>query len=247
MKIRNFAVLALIFIFAITGCSKSNAQSGSSSGGRASPATDFSYQLTEDGTGIIITNYTGKGGKVVIPATIENYPVKEIGHRTFHGTEASENRKKEKDFKPSNKDLITSIVIPDSVVSINNEINSERAFAYLDELTQVTFGNGLKVIGEGAFQSCRKLTDVNLPSSVVVIGGSAFEGCKRLTKVNLPSNLEKINWSAFEDCGELTELIIPSSLTKIEFNGGEITFKGCGKLPLATRQRLKDLGYGGVF
>jgi len=155
MKTRNFAALALVFIFAITGCSKTNAQSGG--GGSGSKAPDFGYVMTEDGTGIKITYYTGEGGKVVIPAKIENFPVKEIGE--------------DFPFLGINRNTVTSIVIPDS--------------------------------------------------------------------------MEKIGRNAFEKCGELTELIIPASITKIDFKGS--SFAGCGKLPIATRQRLKDLGYNGSF
>jgi len=36
---------------------------------------DFSYQLTEDEKGIVITKYDGSGGVVVVPSVIEDYPV----------------------------------------------------------------------------------------------------------------------------------------------------------------------------
>jgi hypothetical protein len=43
------------------------------------PATDFQYDLTEDGKGISIRKYAGTTRTVVIPAEIEGYPVTEIG------------------------------------------------------------------------------------------------------------------------------------------------------------------------
>jgi len=248
MKRNGILVLAMVLVLAITGCSKSNAQSGG--GGKASPVSDFSYGLGEfeNNKFVYIDGYTGKGGKVVIPSTIEGYPVWVIAGNAFNGTNKSEEFKKSKDFKPTNKDLITSIVIPDSVRWINN-----IAFAFLEDLTQVTFGNGLEEIGEWAFMYCRKLTSVNIPSSVKLISVRAFEGCKSLKKANLPSSLEELGESAFSGCGELTELIIPDSLTNVKFmyfheeEPNNYAFEGCGKLPLATRQKLKDLGYEGVF
>jgi len=121
-------------------------------------------------------------------------------------------------------------------------------------LTEVTLGNGLKVIPFEAFYDCSKLTKVNLPSSLEKIEDSAFTHCSNLPKLNLPSSLEEIEASAFTQCRNLSELIIPASLTKIKFTGTRGTeegnnraFRYCQKLPFATRQRLKDLGYGSEF
>jgi len=195
------------------------AQAGGESGsvGNANPISDFSYGLTKDGTGVIINNYTGKGGKVVIPAIIENLPVKEI-YGSTSGSGA---------FR--DKETVTSIVVPDSV-----EVIGMNAFCGMDELTQVTLPNGLKIIPHNAFIACIKLTKVNLPSSLEQIGPYAFAGC------------------------ELTEFSIPDSLTKIKFVSGDDirnnyekpdngAFAGCVKLPSATRQRIRDLGYKGEF
>jgi hypothetical protein len=37
-------------------------------------AGDFSVRLSEDGEGVIITGYTGKAARVIIPAIIEDLP-----------------------------------------------------------------------------------------------------------------------------------------------------------------------------
>jgi len=244
MKRNSIAVLAIVVVLAITGCSKKDggnakaessasgegvavlAQAGGGSSGKASPVSDFSYDLTADGTGIIIKGYTGKGGKVVIPATIENYPVKEIMGKdpysggAFEGAEANKT--------PNNRDSITSIVVPDSV-----EVIGEFAFSNIDELTQVTLPNGLKTLPVGAFGNCGKLTKVNLPSSLEQIGCFTFSGCSELTELIIPSSLTKINF-----------LLAPKNLVNYDGNG---SFYSCQKLPLATRQRLKDLGYKDEF
>jgi hypothetical protein len=46
-------------------------------------AEDFDYDVTRNGTGIVITRYKGMATIVTIPATIEGLPVKELG---THGT-----------------------------------------------------------------------------------------------------------------------------------------------------------------
>jgi hypothetical protein len=56
----------------------------------------------KENDGVVITGYVGKGVAVEIPATIEGFPVMEIGKETF--------REKK----------ITSITIPNSVTSIGD-------------------------------------------------------------------------------------------------------------------------------
>ena len=40
-----------------------------------SPVSDFEYDLNGDGTGVVILKYVGKGGDIVIPDSIEDFPV----------------------------------------------------------------------------------------------------------------------------------------------------------------------------
>ncbi|MDR2516840.1 MAG: leucine-rich repeat domain-containing protein, partial [Spirochaetaceae bacterium] len=44
-----------------------------------SPGGDFGYDLNEAGDGIVIKNYTGKSSVLVIPHTIEGFPVVQVG------------------------------------------------------------------------------------------------------------------------------------------------------------------------
>lgn len=44
-----------------------------------SPASDFEYDLTGDGTGVVILKYVGKVGDIVIPDSIEDFPVISVG------------------------------------------------------------------------------------------------------------------------------------------------------------------------
>jgi hypothetical protein len=213
------AAVVLIAVLALAACSgKGGGGSAPKSGGKASPASDFSYDLSADGQGIKITGYTGKGGAVVIPAKIEDMPVVEIGEVAFKGHN-------DKD-RPINCDAITSIVVPSSVVTIGSS-----AFGNIDELTKATLPDGLKVIPLGLFASCEKLTTVNLPAS-----------------------LESIGFAAFQFCEELNNLIIPDSISSVKFIGvlgtpenNNNAFIRCGKLPIATRQKIQSWGYKSIF
>ena len=212
-------IVAIISLFLTTCSGKKDLVSG-----REAPASDFKYGLTEDGKGIKITGYTGKGGALVIPAAIEGIPVQEIANGAFWGSDLLNSLYTSRDKTSVPCDSITSIVIPSSMVDIRG------GFIKLPLLTKVTLSDNLKVINGG------------------------FADCKNLQTINLPSALEEIHASVFYNCGELNNLIIPSSLTKVKFigldgreNSANDAFSGCQKLPIKTRQALQELGYTGKF
>ena len=45
------------------------------------------------------------------------------------------------------------------------------------ELTNVTIGNNVKIIGPYLFSGCSSLSEINTPNSLEQIGNGAFEGC----------------------------------------------------------------------
>ena len=63
-----------------------------------------------------------------------------------------------------NGELVTELVIPDSV----NEIKQD-AFYDCDCLTSVTIPNSVTSIGDGAFRDCDGLTSIEIPNSVTTI------------------------------------------------------------------------------
>lgn len=187
-----FAVLtaALALTLVLAGCSKKdsnggNAGGGSSGGsasvsvpnvGKAAPASDFSYDLSEDGKGVVIKSYTGKGGKVVIPAEIEGLPVVELADKSFIGETRN-------DLGPGYD--LTAVVIPASVIKIGY-----AAFQDCKKLTSVTFlGSGVE-LQQGTFRGCGELTELVFPDSENAFtlwkdeysqtAANAFSGCKKL-------------------------------------------------------------------
>jgi len=186
---------------------------------RAEPERSFNYDLTEDGKGIWIKAYTGTNPNLVIPRTIEGYPVKIIGPGDFYNISGKNIR--------NPYTLLQTVIIPE----------------------------GVEIIYDNAFSNCTSLRKVVLPSTVHTIG-SAFSDCTNLAEINIPTGIKRIEIYAFDGCRELYDLIIPNSITSIDFSsvdpwgrsiaaGGQ--FQGCGKLRIATRQRLKELGYTGEY
>ena len=120
---------------------------------------------------------------------------------------------------------ITSVVIPASVVRIDN-----NAFEYCEMLTTVTLNSGLKEIGEEAFCRCSMLTEINIPASVTKIEKSAFIGCFNLKSVDIGAGVSEIADKAFSGCRSIAEIKIPGNVKKI----GSAAFEYCTSLQKLT-------------
>ena len=246
-------IIGVALIVAVAGFSMASCRRGEGGGGgraaalRECPASDFSFDLTSCGRGIIITRYTGAGGDVVIPSTIEDFPVLEIGPGAFRGGPRDQ---------PNNRDLVTSIVVPDSV-----EVIGHGAFSFMDALTRVTLPDGLRFIPDSLFRLSRNLVSVNLPSGLEEIGYSAFHGCTELSELIIPDSLSSVSFVrqdqrfvAERQNRQIVRVVSENvqaggsrhDLVKFIYPNNH-AFEGCGKLPIRTRQRLQELGYEGRF
>ena len=103
-----------------------------------------------------------------------------------------------------NNELVTDLVIPDSVTSIG-----EYAFSGCKLLESVTIPDSVTSIGNNAFRDCTSLTSITIPSSVTSIGDSAFSGCKLLESVTIPDSVTSIGNYAFSGCSALESITIP--------------------------------------
>ncbi len=109
--------------------------------GPADQHGDFTYK--SNGTNVTITGYTGSGGAVVIPDTIESLPVTTIGQEAFRNCYA-----------------LANVTIPDSVITIE-----DQAFHNCDALTTVTIPDSVTDIGHMAFYTCSSLNSVTIGNS----------------------------------------------------------------------------------
>lgn len=209
----------------------------------------FEYELDLKGAyyGMRITRYKGPdSGEVVIPKTIEGYEVKWIGgawqDKVFQGCTG-----------------IASIVIPDSVISIDRS-----AFSGCTSLAEITVspdnknyssvdgvlfnkdGSELIIYPKGNGRSA-----YTVPDGVTSISGSAFSGCTSLKEIVIPDSVTTIGSSAFEGCTSLSKVKLSNNLRIIQ----ERTFYDCTSLaeiviPDSVTEisgRIDTEYYGGAF
>lgn len=108
---------------------------------------------------------------------------------------------------------ITSIVIPDNVISLER-----GSFENCEELGTVLLPNTIKTIGEYCFGDCIKLSTINVPQGCEELGDGSFYCCKNLETITLPSSLKSIESSAFNYCTSLSEITLSEGLETIEDN-----------------------------
>ena len=133
---------------------------------------------------------------------------------------------------------LTSITIPDSVTSIGN-----YAFYGCGNLTSITIPDSVTSIGDDAFNGCSSLASITIPDSVTSIGDDAFNGCSSLASITIPDSVTSIGSSAFEDCSSLTSVTIGNGVTSIGYG----TFNGCSSLTSVTIGKEVTSIYDSVF
>ncbi len=168
----------------------------------------LTYRYNEALQGYEVSDYTGNGKSVKIPATYKGVAVKGIGENAFEYCRS-----------------LTSITIPNSVTSIGN-----RAFSYCSSLTSIEIPDSVTSIGYYAFRDCDSLTSVTIPNSVTSINTQAFYSCDSLTSVTIPDSVTYIGYGAFGDCDSLTSVTIPNSVTSINTQA----FYSCDSLTSVT-------------
>lgn len=128
---------------------------------------------------INITGYTGAGGAVVIPSTINGLPVGSICSNAFFNTTS-----------------LTGVTLPNTVTNLG-----DSAFAGCTALASVTIPDS--VPGSGVFSNCTALTNLIISPSATTISVSEFAGCTALTSITVPSNIATIGDWAFQNCAIL--------------------------------------------
>ena len=140
------------------------------------------YWYDDIAGGIKIVAYSGSGGNVDIPATIDGKSVLEIGTDAFYG-----------------KASLTGVNLPNSIRSLGM-----RSFYNCPNLNSVFLGNSLMTIGNGSFWGAQALTSIIVPSSVTNIGYAAFANCNALTKITILNSALVFDGQVFGTIPHLT-------------------------------------------
>ena len=176
------------------------------------PATvTAQYDYASDGLTATITKYTGAGGAVDVPSTLDGLRVTGIGDRAF-----------------ADSALLTSVTIPDSVSNLGAYV-----FYYCTGLTNVVVPASVTNAGAGVFANCSSLGRVALPNSVANLGDGAFVNCASLSSITFPSSLTRLGGNTFGNCLSLTQVTIPNSVTNL----GDNVFQYCSHLLTVTMGR----------
>jgi len=207
---------------------------------------DDEYEYTLKDGRATITKYLIRFEKraLVIPDTVDGYPVTGIGPYAFIDLDVD----------------LTSVALPAGLTHIEGNPFSKcksltrievppdhPAFTLIDgvlfDKNQKTLvacppgrsgayavPPGVEVIGDGAFRNCTGLAEITLPDSVTRIGDSAFSDCIGLSGITLPEVVTHIGKYAFWSCKRLTGLILPDSVASI----GDYAFGHCKSLTTMT-------------
>ena len=109
-----------------------------------------------------------------------------------------------------NDQLLTEIVIPDSITAIN-----EYAFYSIDSIKTVLVPDSVTTISDNAFSFCSNLEKITFGKNVTSIGSDAFEYCTSLSSITIPESVISIGSRAFSDCSNLSSIVISDNLKTI--------------------------------
>lgn len=80
------------------------------------------------------------------------------------------------------------------------------AFKNCTNLTSISIPNTIISIGNEAFYNCGKLASIGLPENISLIDVSLFENCTNLTSITVPKKVKDIYNSAFRNCRQLSSI-----------------------------------------
>lgn len=156
-----------------------------------------------------ITKYTGSQRIVIIPDTINDITVTEIGESVF-----------------KNNTRIVMVHIPESVTKIGN-----CAFDGCSNLMGTNLPESLICMGSSAFRNCNSLTSIEIPKTLekldtyinYVYYHGPFQGCTNLREIQYEEGITSIPEYIFLNCEGISNIVIPDTVTDISVSA----FEGC--------------------
>ncbi len=202
--------------------------------------SDFTFEMFSDdeSDGVIITGYSGKETKIIVPEKLSGLTVTEISSEVFAGNKSLTYIKLPSGliylagdaFKECNS--LTEIAVDEN----NPYYTSIDGVLYIKETNEISedFGKpiclsnfpagkggsftipyGIKTIGAYAFNWCGNLTEIKMYNTVTVVNAYAFSHCWGLEKIRLSDNLKVLGAHALSYCESLRYIDLPSKLISI--------------------------------
>ena len=176
-------------------------------------------------------------GKLIVPSSLDGYPVAGIGDGAFAKCAALTEVELPSTIKhigkrPFSESAIITLALPDSLRVLDG-----NPLSGCDTILSVTISpdNSYFAIVDGILYDkdirlligcpARKET-ASIASTVTSIGDEAFYGCFRLREISLPIALSEIGDQAFRGAVRLTSLELPVSMVEI----GQAAFADCTSL-----------------
>lgn len=177
--------------------------------------------------GVRITNYTGAGGNVIIPDTIDDNGtarnVIEIGDHAFQSKNLTGI------VLPAHLQLIgeyaftdnaiVSTAAPANMLVFPDSLTEIKQYAFRDNvLEDLVLGgatSGLKKLGSGAFMK-NKLKTLSFNNVVQELGNSVFEGNK-LIQVNMPDSITAMGVRTFALNGRYVKVVTTNPIIQTEY------------------------------
>lgn len=169
-------------------------------------SAEFTF-ITNADNSLMVSGYTGPGGKLAIPGLVNGRTVSGIGDNAFYGNTN-----------------VTSVSLSRNITSIGN-----FSFYGCINLTSIRLPFTVTNLGDEAFGNCARLASVNLPQRLIAIGEGAFAGCAEFTRVEIPKDTASIGAGAFASCSSLKAINVNvlntnfSSVEGVLFNANRST------------------------
>ena len=184
-------------------------------------------------------NYTNLAA-VKIPDSVTTYLAEGFyGSSTFYGcsnlryVELSHGAPTIERYMFRDCKALSSIVIPDSVTSINTGAFESTG------LTSVVVPESITVLDDSVFHYCNKLTSVTLPSGLREIRANSLQWCTSLVSIEIPSTVEKIGLYAFGTDRALERIYLSSSISAVR----DGAFDDCNSLTIYAAANEKPSGW----
>ena len=227
----------------------------------------YDYILVNNGTGARITAYSGSESVVVIPDTIDGYPVVSIGSYSFASLSGITDVTVPEGVTDIgscafyNCTALIKVSLPDSLLDIEyaafygctslsaielpEDLVSISGYAFYScDLTSVTIPRNVTIIGDSVFENCYDLTSVSIAGDLPIIGSGEFARCLNLTSIDIPESVTAIGDGAFYGCLSLTEINIPANVTTI----GNAIFQNCHELATVyIMPGVSSIGYAAFY